>query len=101
VDSTLELGVNVNPIFSTNHTQTRALVHGDSNAAGRASNRGTSVGNAPLEETGPDEREEFLESPTQTTLCKPQSCLRENDNYSIEDACLIDAQLHVQRQPFL
>jgi len=33
--------------------------------------------------------------------CKPQSCLREKDNYSIEDACFIDAQLHVHRQLFL
>jgi len=54
--------------LSVNQTQTGALVHGDSSRAGPASNRGTSVGNAPLEGTGPDEREEFSESPTQTTL---------------------------------
>jgi len=66
VDSTLELGINVSS-FSANQTQTRAVVHGDSNIAGPASNRGTSVGYVPLEGTRPDKVEEFLESPTQTT----------------------------------
>jgi len=70
VDSTNStLGVNVSP-HSANNKQVRALVHGDSNISGPASNRGTSVGNAPLEGTGSDKEEEFLEYPTQTT---PQS----------------------------
>jgi len=56
-------GVNVSSI-SANHTQTRALVHGDSNISSPASNRGTSVGNVPLEGTGLNKGEKFLESPT-------------------------------------
>jgi len=63
-------GVNVS-VLSANQTQTGALVHRDSSKAGPASKRGTSVGNAPLEGTGPDKGEEFsVESPTQAT---PQS----------------------------
>jgi len=48
VDSTnSKPGVNMSS-FSANHTQTRALVHVDSNISGPASNRGTSVGNVQL-----------------------------------------------------
>jgi len=68
-DSAIRTGVNVS-IFSANQTQTGALVDGDSSRAGPASNRGTSVGNAPLEGMVPNKGEEFLESQTQPT---PQS----------------------------
>jgi len=65
-DSAIKTGVNVS-VLSANQTPTEALVHGDSSIPGPASNRGTSVGNAPLERTGPDEGEKFLESSTQPT----------------------------------
>jgi len=66
VDSTIELGVNVS-IFSANQTQTRALYFGDSNIASPTSNRGTSVGHVPLEETESCKGVEFLESLLETT----------------------------------
>jgi len=50
VDSTIELGVHTNS-FSADQLQDGALYFGDSNIAGPASNRGTSVGNVPLEGT--------------------------------------------------
>jgi len=65
-DWAIKPGVNVS-VLSANQTQNRALVHGDSSIAGPASNRGTSVGNVPLEGTGPDKGEEFIESQTQPT----------------------------------
>jgi len=66
MDSAIRMGVNVRG-FSANQTPTGALAHGDSSRAGPASNRGTSVGKAPLEGTGPEKWEEFVESLTQTT----------------------------------
>jgi len=85
VDSRVDitsLGVNenINPnLFSANQTQNRAMVIGDSNISGPASNTGISVCYAPPRGTGSYgsyEGEEFLESPTQTTpQSKPPSFL--------------------------
>jgi len=54
--------------FSADQTQNRAAVIGDSNISCPAPNMGISVCYAPPRGTGSDEGEEFLESPTQTTL---------------------------------
>jgi len=66
VDSAIKLGVIVS-VLSANQIQTRYLVHVDNSIAGPASNRDTKMGNAPLEGTGPDKGEDFLESQTQPT----------------------------------
>jgi len=53
VDSTIILGVNVS-FHSADRTQTRALVHRDSNIAGPACNRGTSVSSLTYQGKGQD-----------------------------------------------
>jgi len=66
-NSTLGVNVNTNPNLSANQTQIRAMVIGDSNISGPASNTGISVCYSPPRGTGSDKGEEFWKSPTQTT----------------------------------
>jgi len=69
VDSAITTGVNVSS-HSADHTHTLALIHGDSNISGPASNRGTPVGNAPLEGTGPDKGEDMFRVSNPNDLLK-------------------------------